>query len=144
MAFDSWRRRIYVFGSYGGTSNVSRYDIGYSSEESREWKELTPGGDYCPLYSSVPVAFDEKAGVFLLVIGDRRGSADKTPNASATFIYDPETNSYEKLSNAQAPAARMNFMMAWDKIHEVFFLLTGNWKDGISVWVLRLDRKRRT
>jgi hypothetical protein len=36
-------------------------------------------------------------------------------------------------------AACIDFMMVWDRVHEVFFLLTGNWKDGMTVWALRLD-----
>ena len=142
MAFDSWRRHLYIFGSYKGTSNVSRFDIGFFSEESKNWEELTPGGDHCPTYSSVPVAFDEKAGLFLLVVNDPKSSTDGKHDSATTFIYDPETNTYEKLIGTKLPAAKLNFMMAWDKTHEVFFLLAGSEKDGISVWALRLSRVR--
>lgn len=141
MAFDSWRRRLYIFGSYKGTSNISSFDIGYIIDDSKSWIELTPGGDRSPAYSRVPVAFDEKAGVFLLVVDDSNNSIDRKPSSTTTFIYDPETNIYEKLNDTELPAVGMNFMMAWDKIHEVFFLLTGNWEDGISVWAMRLARK---
>ena len=51
MAFDSWRRHLYIFGSYKGTSNISRFDIHNVSEESENWEELTPKGDHCPRYS---------------------------------------------------------------------------------------------
>ena len=142
MAFDSWRRNINIFGSYRGTSNVSRFNIDLYSEESENWEELTPKGDHCPPYSKVPVAFDEKAGVFLLVVDDPKSTIEKKPETATTFIYDPGTNTYKKLNDTKLPAAGMNFMMAWDKIHEVFFLLTGNLEDGISVWALRLDRNQ--
>jgi hypothetical protein len=140
MAFDSWRRKINIFGSYRGTSRVSRLNIDNFSEESENWEELTPEGDHCPPYSKVPIAFDEMAGVFLLVVDDAKGSTGEKPDAATTFIYDPGKNTYKKLDDTKLPAVGMNFMMAWDKIHEIFFLLTGNKKDGISVWALRLDR----
>jgi hypothetical protein len=140
MAFDSWRRSLYLFGSYQGTCNVLRIDVSLSPEETAEWEQLSPGGDPCPSYSSVPVAFDEKAGLFLLVANDSRYSPGGKPASSATFIYDPETNTYEELVGTKLPAINMNFMIAWDRIHEVFFLVTGNRRDGASVWALRLDR----
>ncbi|GMR05602.1 MAG: hypothetical protein BMS9Abin25_0177 [Gammaproteobacteria bacterium] len=140
MVFDSWRRNINIFGSYRGTSNISRLHPGSFPEGSENWEEITPEGDYSPPYSKVPVAFDEKTGVFLLVVDDPKSPAKKKPGAATTFIYDPETNTYRKLKDTKIPAVGMNFMMTWDKIHGVFFLLTGNPEDGISVWVLRLVR----
>lgn len=142
LAFDTWRRHLYLFGSYQRTSKVSRFNIGYFSEVSRNWEELTPGGDHCPPHDSVPVAFDEKEGLFLLVANDTKNSAGGKQNSSTTCIYDPDTNTYEVLVNTKLPPVGMNYMMAWDKLHKVFFLLTGNWKDGVSVWAMRLDREQ--
>ncbi len=140
MAFDSWRRHLYVFGSYGGTSRITRVDTRLISENPINWEEHKPGGDYCPPYSSVPVAFDENTGVFLLVVNDQKHTTDnKVPNTATTFIYNPETNIYTELIGTRLPGERLNFMMAWDKVHEAFFLLTGNLNDGITVWALRLD-----
>ena len=141
MAFDSWRRHIYLFGSYQRTCKVLRFDFGFVSDRPKEWEELSPGGDHCPPYGSVPVAFDEKLGVFLLVVDEPGSSKDQKPSTAKTLVYKPETNTYETLPGAQLPAVGMNFMMAWDKIHEVFFLLTGSWKDGMTVWVLKLSEK---
>jgi hypothetical protein len=140
VAFDKWRRQLYVFGSYKGTANVSRY-IPVSPEEAGGWEELIPGGDLCPPYSKAPVAFDEKNGVFLLVTDDAGNRNNGNPGVSATFIYDPGANTYQKLDDAALPATGMNFMMAWDKVHEVFFIVTGNREDGVTVWTLRLAVK---
>jgi len=142
MVFDSLRRHLYLFGSYKGTSDVLRFDIGFFSEKYKnsKWEVLAPGGDHCPKYGSVPVAFDEMTGIFLLIVNDKKISNDGKTNSASTFIYDPKTNEYKELIDTYLPTSRMNFMMAWDKVHEVFFLLTGNWKDGVSVWALRLDR----
>lgn len=137
MAFDSWRRHLYVFGSYRGTATISRYNLRLP-KESRNWEELAPGGDPCPPYSKVPVAFDEKNGVFLLVIDDAKNMKNSAPKESSTFIYNPDTNTYKMVNGARLPAIGMNFMMAWDKVHEVFFIVTGNREDGVSVWALRL------
>ena len=37
----------------------------------------------------------------------------------------------------------MIFMMAWDKLHDVFFIVTGNKENGVTVWALRLEYKTR-
>ena len=90
----------------------------------------------------MPVAIDEKAGVFLFVVDDPKNSTEIKPDAASTFIYDPGTNIYKKINGTKLLAVGMNFMMARDNIHEVFFLVTGNWKDGITVWAFRLDLNR--
>lgn len=139
LVFDSWRGFLYLFGSYKGTCNILRYNVSIFLDESAEWEEISPTGDDCTPYSKVPVAFDEKAGVFLLVVDQPNVPAGAKAKSAATLVYDPRTNTYEKLLDSHAPTVGMNFMMAWDRVHEVFFLLTGNWKNGMTVWVLRLD-----
>jgi len=139
MEFDSLNRRLFLFGSYRGTANILRYDIGFDFQEAREWQELVPIGDQPPPYSSTPVAFDEKSGVFIMVVDDKESQADKRSESAATFIYEPRSNGYRRLLEGRLPAIGMNFMMVWDRVHELFFLLTGDWREGISVWVLRLD-----
>lgn len=142
LAFDSWRDVLYLFGSYTGTCNISQYQAGIVLDESAQWEEIAPTGDDCTLYSSVPVAFDKKHGVFLLVVDQPETPPDANPDNAATLVYDPRTDTYEQLPDSNAPAVGINFMMAWDSVHEVFFLLSGNWNNGISVWVLRLDRSQ--
>ena len=145
MVFDSWRRDLYIFGDYKETCSFLRFNIGFYVDETSEWEKLTPSGDRCTPYSSVPVAFDEKNGVFLLVVNDTRDGGDKKKGKTArTLTYDPETNSYEELEDTTLPAIGMNFMMVWDEVHPVFFLLTGNWKNGIEVWVLSLAPRRKS
>lgn len=142
LVFDSWRRYLYLFGSYKGTANISRYKIGFIPEEHSNWEELKPGGDQCPPYSKVPVAFDENSGVFLFVTDERKNTKTIKSKSTSTYIYDPETNTYKRLPNSNLPAVGMNFMMIWSELHKVFFLLTGNWKNGITVWALRLDKEQ--
>lgn len=138
LAFDSRRGYLYLFGAYKRTCSISRYKAGVFLDESAQWEKIIPTGDHCTPYSSVPVAFDEKYGVFLLVV-DRPGvPAGAKSRSATTLVYDPHSNTYQKLLDSDIPAVGMNFMMAWDKVHEVFFLLTGNWRDGMTVWALRL------
>ncbi len=143
LAFDSRRGFLYIFGSYKGTCVVSRYKAGVFLDEYAEWEEIAPTGDDCTPYSSVPVAFDKKVGVFLLVVDQPKIPADPKTKSAATLVYDPQINTYEKLLDSQAPTVGMNFMMAWDSVHEVFFLLTGDWKNGMTVWVLRLEASQK-
>jgi hypothetical protein len=37
----------------------------------------------------------------------------------------------------------MNYMMVWDSINEVAFLVTGGWKGVVTVWALRPTRRVR-
>ena len=143
LALDSWRGYLYLFGSYKGTCDVSRYKAGAFLDDSAEWQEIVPTGDDCVPYSSVPVAFDEKTGVFLLVVDQPKTPEGAKARSATTLIYDPGTNTYEKLLDSHVPTVGMNFMMAWDSVHEVFFLLTGNWKNGMTVWVMRLDPSQK-
>ena len=74
-------------------------------------EEIVPRGDDCTPYSSVPVAFDENTGVFLLVVDQPEVPAGAKAERAVTLVYDPRTNTYEKLPDSHAPTVGMNFMM---------------------------------
>jgi hypothetical protein len=87
----------------------------------------------------VPVAYDASNAVFLLVVDMPPASRQGRATAASTFVYDPEANAYSKLPEAGLDAVAMNYMMAWDRNHGVFFLVTG--RNGVvTVWALRLQR----
>ena len=100
---------------------------------------LRPQGDPCPPYTTVPVAFDANQDVFILVVDDATPGPPPRPKATSasTYLYDPQANTYTKLPDADLPPIGMNFMMAWDRRHEVTFLVTGDWRGIVTVWALR-------
>jgi hypothetical protein len=140
MVHDSRRGDLYVFGSYARTNEVWRYRPGGNAGEQGAWQVLRPGGDPCPPYTTVPVAFDASNGVFLLVVDLPEPSRQGRATAAATYVYDPEANTYARLAQADREAVAMNYMMAWDRNHRVFFLVTGRRDGVVTVWALRLQR----
>ena len=135
MVFDSRRQDLYLFGAYKPSTQVWRLQRDLATDEPKSWLKLEPGGDAVPPYSTSPVAFDQENGVFLLVADNPGTDSD----SSSTFVYDPVRNAYQKVPNAVLPRVGMNFMMAWDAIHQVFFLVTGTWNTPTTVWAMRLD-----
>jgi hypothetical protein len=139
LAYDARRGDLYAFGSYTRTNEVWRYRPGAAAGERPTWTKLRPSGDPCPPYTTVPVAYDASNAVFLLVVDMPPASRQGRATAASTFVYDPEANAYSKLPEAGLDAVAMNYMMAWDRNHGVFFLVTG--RNGVvTVWALRLQR----
>lgn len=139
LGYDSRRGDLYAFGGYTRTNEVWRYRPGAAAGERPAWTKLRPAGDPCPPYTTVPVAYDASNGVFLLVVDMPAPSRQGRATAASTFVYDPEANAYSKLPEAGLDAVAMNYMMAWDRNHGVFLLVTG--RDGVvTVWALRLQR----
>ena len=146
MAYDSRHNVLAVFGDFGDTSDVWIYMPGSSAGEKGSWEKRVPGGDVCPRDQHFPVAFDHDNGVFLIlpdnaaVIKKADGKSKRAkPTSSSTFVYDFETDTYRKLPNADMPSQKMNYMMVYDPFHRVFLLVTGNWKNPLTVWALKLD-----
>ena len=135
MAYDSWYDDLYLFGAYKASNQVWKLQRDILTDNPIKWIKITPTGDNCPPFTTTPVAFDQQTGVFLLVVDN----PDKGSDGASTFAYHPTKNQYFKLTNGSLPKVGMNFMMAWDHIHKVFFLVTGNWKNGVTVWAMRLD-----
>jgi len=140
MVYDSRRGDLYVFGSYARTNEVSRYQPGGAAGERGAWQVLRPAGDACPPYTTVPVGFDASSGVFLLVVDLPEPARQGRATLAATFVYDPEANTYTRLPDAGLDAVAMNYMMAWDRHHRVFFLVTGRRGGPVTVWALRFQR----
>ena len=135
MAYDSWYNDLYIFGAYKPSNQLWKLQRDKLTDEPIKWLKITPTGDNCPPFTTPPVAFDQQTGVFILVVDN----PEKDSNSASTFAYHPTKNQYFKLAKGGLPNVGMNFMMTWDQIHKVFFLVTGNWKSGIKVWVMRLD-----
>lgn len=149
MVYDPWRRNFAVFGDHGGTNAVWIYTPGPTAGAPGSWQEKKPGGDPAPRGERFPVAFDREHGVFLLLVDNRPEVVDKQgrrrlgPARSAwTLIYDPDTNVYHRLPQADMPRLRMNYMLVYDRVHKVFLLVTGRHSQPAAVWALRLDTKR--
>ena len=134
MAYDSWHRDLYIFGAYKPSNQILKLQRDILTDEPVKWLKIQPARAPPP-FTTTPVAFDQQAGVFLLVVDD----PDKDSNSAATYVYDPSKNLYFKLPNGSLAKVGMNFMMAWAEIHKVFFLVTGGWESGVTVWALRLD-----
>jgi hypothetical protein len=136
MDYDSWRKKVFVFGDYKPTSVVWSYTPGIAVGSGGTWEQYVPGGDLPPPYTTTPVAFDKEHGMFLLV-------ADNPPlnnsHSASTYIYAPDNNAYHRLVNAGLPPVGMNYMMVWHHDYRVFFLVTGKPRGNVVVWALRLD-----
>jgi len=139
MAYDQRRGALFVFGDYRPTSLVWSYLPGASPGEVGQWTLHRPTGDPCPPHSSVPVAYAAAQDVFVLVVNDAESGPPPQPQASSasTYFYDPEANTYTKLAGADLPAVGMNYMMAWDRNHDVVFLVTGDWHGTVTVWAMK-------
>ncbi len=134
MVYDSKRHKLAVFGGTKEKDNaIWFYTPGQRAGEKGHWEKKIPGGDPCPADEHYPVAFDQSAGVFLLL------PHEKGRKKSTTFIYDPDDNRCTRVPGADMALRRMHYMMVWDPVHHAFLLVTGYWKYPATVWALKLD-----
>lgn len=130
MEYDARNGTLAVFGDYGNSSKVWIYTPHPTPGRKGRWEERVPEGE-CPRGQSFPVAYDKRAGLFLLM---PRG---------VTCVYDPDANRYTILPDAKIrpdeEAQDMNYNMVYDERHRVFLLVTGTWRAPARVWALRLD-----
>lgn len=141
VVFDPARNRAFVFGDYRATCDVHAYRPGGSPGSAGEWQVQRPRKGPCPLLKNLPVALDRNQGAFLVVARDRANGQTGREGA-ATFVYDPDAMEYHKLPEGKLPPIGMNYMMTWHKDLGFFLLVTGSWKDPVTVWALRLDRSQ--
>jgi len=139
--FDTRRGAMFIFGAYRATCEVWRYQPGPVAGAAGTWSSTKPGSGPCPVLSSAPVAFDGKAGVFL-VVANHAASEGSRATAASTYVYDPEQARFMQLPEADLPAIGMNYMLAWDPRFSAFYLVTGRHDTPVTVWALRLDRTR--
>ncbi len=134
MVYDTKRHKLAVFGGTKKKDNaIWFYTPGPRAGDKGHWEKKIPEGDPCPADEHYPVAFDQSAGVFLLL------PHEKGRKESITFIYDPDENQCIRLPNADMALQKMQYMMAWDPAHQAFLLVTGYWKYPATVWALKLD-----
>jgi hypothetical protein len=133
MGYDSRNRRIVVFGGYRATETVAVYTPGATAGEAGSWRKSVPGGDPCPKITKTPIAYSPRDGVFLVV--PRIGKTRKT----ATCVYDAAADRYRRIPGAALERGHMNFMMAHDARHDVFLMVTGDWRAPPVVWAFKLD-----
>lgn len=133
MDYDSTHRVLAVFGDWGDSNKVWVYVPGSKPGKPGRWEGRTPGGDKCPPSQTFPVAFDSRAGVFLIV------------PKGVTCAYDLATDHYTRLPAAKITPLEEPYVMDYDMIydarHGVFLLVTGEWQEPAIVWALRLDLK---
>jgi hypothetical protein len=143
MVFAQPRGAAFVFGNYTPTTTVWSYRPGAAIGEAGAWEKLEPGGDRCPPYGIVPVAYDPLQDVFVLVVDNIEpgSSPDKKSTSASTYLYDPAANTYTRLPGADLPPLGMNFMMVWDSTNEVVFLVNGSWDSAVTVWAMRPARR---
>jgi hypothetical protein len=119
------------FGDWGNTTKVWLYWPGKQIGQLGRWEEREPTGDACPPSQAEPLAYDKRAGVFLLIA------------KGVTCAYDPDANRYIVLPDAKIPPLErpyaMSYHMIYDERHDVFLLVTGEWNAPAVVWALRLD-----
>lgn len=146
MVYDSKRGQLAVFGNRGGDNTVWLFTPPAHDGTPGHWEHRTPGGDACPPDQHFPAAFDARLGVYLLVVDDTRTEEDSTAGrrrrvaeSAGTFVYDPDANRYQRLPDAEMPAQGMNYMMAYDPRHDVFLLVTGDYRTPVTVWALKLQ-----
>ena len=101
--------------------------------EAGSWKKGVPGGDRCPKITKTPIAYSPRDSVFLVV--PRIG---KTRN-TATCVYDAAADRYRRIAEAALERGHMSFMMAYDARHDVFLMVTGDWRAPPIVWAFKLD-----
>jgi hypothetical protein len=139
MVYDQRRGALFVFGDYRPTNTVWSYLPGAVAGANGHWTAHRPKADPCPPLSSVPVAYDAEQGVFVLVVSDTGPATPAQPSSSgaSTYLYDPGADACKRLAGADLPSVGMNYMMAWDGVHDVVFLVAGDWHGTVTVWAMK-------
>ncbi len=129
---------VAVFGDFPPSARVWVYTPGPRAGVPGEWEARVPAGEGLPASRHYPVAYDQRAGVFLLLPDE--------PNAgkTETYVYDLATNRTRRIPGAEMFPLWMNYMMVYDSRHGVFLLITGGhtkdtFLDRTDVWAFRLD-----
>ena len=146
MEYDAKHKKLVVFGDYYNSNDVWVYTPGARAGDKGTWEKKTPQGEPFPPGQTFPVAYDSDHGVFLLVVDntpfteDKNGRRKPTGRAqsSSTFVYDLGRNRCARLPGADLRPLGMNYMMAYDRRHKVFLLVTDD-HGKPEVSALKLD-----
>ena len=136
MEYSQTEQKFYVFGDYKGSKDIWSYTPGVISGDKGEWEKIPTIGDTLPSDEHYPIAYDIKHSVFLLM---PNGNLNLDEKKSLTYIFNPANNKLTQLQTASLPALSMNYMMAYSQYLDTFFLATGNEKEKLTVWSLKLD-----
>ncbi|MDD5274186.1 MAG: hypothetical protein PHU14_15895 [Methylovulum sp.] len=139
MVQDSLRDKLVVFGQYARQNgSIAVYSPNQDMAAAGSWEVKLPGGDPVIPDDQIPVDYDRKQGVFVLLPSQSGGE-----DPADTFVYDPDKNSYIKVPNAsQIPNADLNplnYMLRYSPKMNMFFLITGRWFTTTAVWAFKLD-----
>jgi len=139
MVRDSVRDKLVVFGNYAKqNTKIAVYSPNIDPAVAGSWEVRQPSGDVITPDDQIPVDYDTKQSVFLLL-----PSQGTTEDPSDTVVYDPDKNSYINIPNAkQIPNAdlnSLNFMLKYSPKMKMFFLITGRWYTTTTVWAFKLD-----
>jgi hypothetical protein len=142
MVYDRRRGELLVFGDYRATNQVWRYRPGELAGEQGQWSSNAAAADSCPRLSSVPAAYAATEDLVVVVADDAPSGkpAGAQPETASTYFYDPASGRCSKLPAGALPRVGMNFMMAWDDVHAVVFLVTGDWRGPVTVWAMKPQR----
>lgn len=148
--YDAKHKKMLVFGN--NVESEPRYAVGNSvwaftpnavPGGEGSWQNYRPGGADVPADEHFPVAYDPRHGVTLLVVD--HNDAGGAPVESRSYLYDFAANRYRRLPDAGFDfAQRMNYLMAYDRRHGVFLLVTSKYSppQPLTVWALRLEPAR--
>lgn len=147
MDYDARHKKFVIFGDYYNSNTIWTYTPGARAGDKGSWEEKTPLGASSPPGQHFPVAYDSEHGVFLLVVDDTSFVEDKKgrrkptgrASSSSTFVYDLGSNRCVRLPGGEMQALGMNYMMVYDRFHQVFLLVTGDQGKPAAVWALKLD-----
>jgi hypothetical protein len=139
MEFDTKHGYLVVFGDYSKTNTVWIYHPNPVPGMAGSWEQRSPTGSAPPPGETLPVAYDEDNGLFLLAADESYKKKKNLRGPAQTYIYDSSKNHYYHLPKAKLPVLGMNYMMTYDTTEKVFLLVTGDWKVTPTVWALRLN-----
>lgn len=117
-------------------------DIWWYSAGNNQWTQKNTPGQILPApRKTQSMVYDEANGKVILFGGD----AD-TAFVNDTWIYDPPTNSWSKVTSPTSPSPRIAAGFAYDNIHQVALLFGGATKTNPvnDTWIYSPSLRRWT
>lgn len=134
--YDARHRVLLAFGESPTGNAVWVFRPGDAPGGPGSWQRREPAGAQVPADQHLPAAYHPRHGVTLL-LPDR---LEPDGGAAEAFLYDYATDRYQALPGAGLDfLLAMNYQMVYDPGHDVFLLVTGDWRAPAVVWALRLQ-----